>query len=321
LELRICFGTSGLVWCPLSPYSFYKGDLQAINKVEITPVTNEFVQIGDPSIIVDNIEATGTDDKSYAITKLGAVAHTLSVVDRTLEVGRCESTIYCFGISQALYDGLVQRYTQMKLTYPTQVLNFSAMSNSLKGNKDGKSSQTITPRFIDTIFLLFPMTARNHSVFRNPGFKNFYLTCGGYGQLPDIPYGTINEPRFLEMLSNALNVNCNSVGLNKEVLQSILMNDTDDAGKGRNSRDCSSFLIGIPTETDGTFQQGQTSTTPVTYELHVTQEEENFYCKHCATVPIIAMLQDAVISIQIMPDGSPPLVEIGPFDITSPVSQ
>jgi hypothetical protein len=126
----------------------------------------------------------------------------------------------------------------------------------------------------------------------------------------------------LELLSNALNVNCNSVGLNKEVVQSILMSDAKGgATGGLYSRDCSSFLIGIPTETDGTFQQGQTSTTPITYELHVTQDTSNFYCAKIATVPVIGMLQDAVLSIQIMPDGSPPLVEIGPFDITSPVSQ
>jgi hypothetical protein len=59
----------------------------------------------------------------------------------------------------------------------------------------------------------------------------------------------------------------------------------------------------------------------VTYELHVTQDQENYYYQNVATVPVIGMLQDAVLSIQIMPDGSPPLVEIGPFDITSPVSQ
>jgi hypothetical protein len=329
LELRICFGTSGLVWCPLSPYTFFNNDPAQIAKAKVAPVTCEFVQIGDSAWIVDDCTATGTKDDDFAFTAFGAKEHTLSVIDRTLVVERCESTIYCFGISQALYDGLVQRYTQMTLTYPTQVLNFSAMSNTLAKNVNGKSSQTITPRFIDTIFLLFPLTARHHSVFRNPGFTNFYLTCGGYGQLPDIPYGTVNEPRFLELLSNALNVNCNSVGLNKEVLNSIIMNDNKDSAAGRVLRDRSSFLIGIPTETDGTFQQGQTSTTPVTYELHVTQTLDDkstgtpgsYYAMNCATVPIIAMLQDAVISIQVMPDGSPPLVEIGPFDITSPVSQ
>jgi hypothetical protein len=109
--------------------------------------------------------------------------------------------------------------------------------------------------------------------------------------------------------------------LNKEVLNSILEVDIETTHLGLVSKDCTSFLIGIPTETDGTFQQGQTSTTPVTYELHVTQKTDTNYCQKVATVPIIAMLQDAVISIQVMPDGSPPLVEVGPFDITSPVSQ
>jgi hypothetical protein len=165
------------------------------------------------------------------------------------------------------------------------------------------------------------MKATNHTIFKNPGFTNFYLTCGGYGQLPDIPYGTVNEPRFIELLTNALNVNSNSIGLNRELLNSVLLCDNATASTGVISADATSFLIGIPTETDDTFQQGQTSTTPVTYELHVTQDKESDYYQNTETVPILAMLQDAVLSIQVMPDGSPPLVEVGPFDITSPVSQ
>jgi hypothetical protein len=81
-------------------------------------------------------------------------------------------------------------------------------------------------------------------------------------------------------------------------------------------------MIAIPLETDNTFQQGQTSATPINYELHVTQNDDSdlSYSKLVQRPPLICLLQDATISIQVMADGSPSLVEVGPFDITSPVS-
>jgi hypothetical protein len=196
------------------------------------------------------------------------------------------------------------------------------MSNVLSTDV-AKSSQTITPRFIDTIFLLFPVNGNYRTVFKNPGFRSFQLTCGGFGQFPDISYGTVNEPRLVELTQNALNLNNNSVTPNEEVLNS-LMDDWNQMqpNKGWESYDCTSFLIAIPMETDGTFQQGMTSATPINYELIVTQDVLNInsYSRRTDRPPLICLLQDATISIQVMADGSPALVEVGPFDITSPVS-
>jgi hypothetical protein len=54
----------------------------------------------------------------------------------------------------------------------------------------------------------------------------------------------------------------------------------------------------------------------------VTQnlKETDSYGRITQAVPLIGLLQDATFSIQIMPDGSPSLVEIGAFDITSPIN-
>jgi hypothetical protein len=80
-------------------------------------------------------------------------------------------------------------------------------------------------------------------------------------------------------------------------------------------------MLAIPMETDNTFQQGQTSATPINYELNITQGDTgDLYGAKTERPPLICLLQDATISIQVMTDGSPSLVEVGPFDITSPVS-
>jgi hypothetical protein len=247
---------------------------------------------------------------------------TLSVDSTSLEISKLDSCLYCFGIADQLYQGLKSRYTGMTLTYPTQVLNIASMSNLLKGETP-KSSQTITPRFIDTLFLLFPLKSGYRTIFRNPGFRQWYLTAGGFGQYPDIPYGTVDEPRLIEMVQNGVNLNSNGVTLNEELYRSLIgTNTVQTPTNGWRSEDRTSFLLAIPLETDNTFQQGQTSATPINYELHVNQStaDDYAYGKVTERPPLICLLQDATISVQVMADGSPSLVEVGPFDITSPVS-
>ena len=192
------------------------------------------------------------------------------------------------------------------------------MSNTIKA-ASCKSSQTITPRFIDAIFILFPLTPNYRSVFKNPLFDTIQLQCGGYGNIPDIAYGTKQEPRLIESLQNALNLNCDTTCLNKSVLTSMISTNDDLTTTGLESFDTTSFLVGFPVETDNTFQQGQTSNTPITYTLNVTQDVSNYYATNTTTVPIMGFLIDSTFSIQIRPDGQPPIVEIGAFDITSPV--
>jgi hypothetical protein len=305
----------------------------------IETITNEFVQIGDPIKFQYLIETKPYEPKTDPdpdaeppivggpavpahLKQITSAVNSVRAIETTLVMDRVDTIIYCFGIADQLYQGLVGRYTSMTLTYPTQVLNIASMSNILKTNSNPKSSQTSTPRFIDTLFFLFPFKTTHHSVFKNPGFTNFYLTAGGFGQYPDIPYGTKGDPRFVEMIQNAINLNTNSVAPNEEVLNSIMDSGAGSmaADEGQVSEDCTSFFIAIPLETDGTFQQGQTSATPVNYELHIQQDENSGYSKGVQASPLICCLQDATISVQVMADGSPPLVEVGPFDITSPVA-
>jgi hypothetical protein len=126
------------------------------------------------------------------------------------------------------------------------------------------------------------------------------------------------------MIQNAVNLNNNSVTPNEEVLHSLMSAEKKQLPSlGFVSRDTTNFFIAIPMETDGTFQQGMTSATPINFELIVYQDdvvEKESYGWLVDRPPLIALLQDATISIQVMGDGSPALVEVGPFDITSPVS-
>ena len=90
------------------------------------------------------------------------------------------------------------------------------------------------------------------------------------------------------------------------------------------SNERTSFFIGLPTETDATFQQGQTSNTPITYEIiaDLKRDDNNgkngsYYGKHNQTPPIMATLNDIVLSVHVQPNGMPPVVEMGSYDVTS----
>ena len=217
-------------------------------------------------------------------------------------------------------------YIQQELIFPTQILTFTTMSKPLNNESTGRcsSTQTITPRFVDSIIFLFPLTPVHHTVFKNPIFKNFQLRCGGYGVVPTIPLATDgSDPMFIELCQNAMNINGKQKGFNKEVIQSLTNIDNCNITTGNISYDRTSFFIGLPTETDNTFQHGQTSNTPITYEIVcdiATKVDpsagSNNYFKN-KTPPFMELLQDTVISIHVQPNGMPPVVEIDQYNIHS----
>ena len=310
-ELKVMFGTQGLVWCPVGPSKELIADIGIYKEFQMEPITSEFVQIGDPAFMF-------TD---FASPKLKAAARRITV-ERNYETDKAYSVIPNFGIDNDIYQSLVQRYTQQELIFPTQILTFTTMSKSL-GTGHGSSTQTITPRFVDSIFFLFPLDSTHHTVFKNPKFTNFQLRCGGYGVVPTIPFATDGtDPMFIELCQNAMNVNGEQTGFNKEVVQSLMYVKTEDEDpvvpRRHFSYDTTSFFIGLPTETDNTFQQGQTSNTPITYEIVCDLPEDSFYAAASPKPPpIMGLLQDTVISIHVQPNGLPPVIEFGQYDVTS----
>jgi hypothetical protein len=314
IELKLFFSTNGLVVATPDPAAYLDYNIAAIAVTTMPLVTSEFVQISDPIMMPTNYTAASGSTPA-SIT----AAERIITVTRDSKVVICESLINNFGLNQTVYDSLVQRYSQQVLTYPTQILQVTTMSNVLN-QQNAKASQTITPRFIDTIFLLFPLKVHHRSVFKNPVFQSFQLSCAGYGHIPSIAYGTYQEPRLIEMCANAVNLNNDTTGMNREVLNSFTLSTDVSRLDTNTSLDCTHFFIGLPTETDNTFQQGQTSNTPINYELTVTNTTgDNSYMNHVNAPPLFCLLMDATFNIMVNPSGQPPVVTIGPNDVTSPV--
>ena len=219
------------------------------------------------------------------------------------------------------YSSLVQRYSNPSspLTFPTQTLSVYTTINALKNIND-KTTCTITPRFVDSIFCLFPLHNRHKTVFKNPLLDSFYISAGGYGNIPARPFGTNEQyPEFLEYCQNAMNMNGEQSGFNKEVVASLTNKYTYNATISNYPDDRTSFFIGLPTKTDNTYQQGLTSLSPINFEINVSQKIGNdTFANEVDTPPLLCLLYDGSISILVQPNGMPPLVRIGSYDITTP---
>ena len=323
IELRILFGIAGLVVAPVNPAAVFNKP-HAISQYDIDAITNEFRPYMESFTMITEYTAptyNGSGSTSLQpIKTYGKLkATSVNINARMNQVSRCESVINCFGIASDVYDALVARYVETPLTFPTQTISFAPLANTLKGKDSVVSSITLTPRFVDSLFLLFPLKQCYRTCYHNPQLTNYLLQCGGYGSIPGIRHGTVDADAamVMEELQNALNVNCDTLCLNKDVARSMIYEGDDT--RGYKSRDVSNFLIGFATETDNTFQQGQTSNTPITYSFVVNQDKTKTYAANVEVPPILGVLVDSTFSIQIRPDGAPAIVEIGAYDITSPM--
>ena len=88
LELKVMFGTQGLVWCPVGIHDDLVHDPVNFIQFNINPITNEFTQIGDPATIWNS--NNGAENLTTAQITL--------TVDRNYEIVDSYSVIPNFGI-------------------------------------------------------------------------------------------------------------------------------------------------------------------------------------------------------------------------------
>lgn len=315
LELRLKFSTEGMVCCPM-PYTDLLTDPAKRNSiVSVSKYTTSFVPLGETFM--------GIYSCSIASDKRTINTAEMKVEKTGLTVNKCNSILCCFGIDDGIYQSLKSRYSGQSLSFPTQTLSFHQMDGRMECNEGGGSfnlALTITPRFIDTIFFLFPRRPNHKTCYYNPLFDEVRLYMGGYGTMPDQSMTSYGMTAY-EMTQNALNLNNDMFGLSEGVMRSQIVSQqaTVEAQLlGYEANDISNYVLAFPTSTDNTFQQGQTSSSPITYELKGTLNKNTMFIKDKSQcVPLMGFLKDSVFAIQVRPTG-PPIVALDEFDIASP---
>ena len=92
----------------------------------------------------------------------------------------------------------------------------------------------------------------------------------------------------------------------------------DAALKGYKPKDLTNFVLAFPVSVDNSFQQGQTSSSPITYQFKAAVNGNSFLKdSNTNCVPLMGFLKDSVFAIQIRPSG-PPYINIDEYDISSP---
>lgn len=315
LELRLKFSTDGMVCCPM-PYTDLLTSPGKRNYVKnIDKYTTSFVPLGQVF--------TGIYKSTIESGVRSVSACQMKVEKTSLTVHKCSSILCCFGIDDAIYQSLISRYSGQSLSFPTQTLSFHQMDGRMECAEGGGSfnlALTITPRFIDTIFFLFPLQSNHRTCYYNPLLDEVRLYMGGYGTMPDQSMTSYGMTAY-EMAQNALNMNNDMFGLNEGAMRSQIVSQelkVESQLLGYSANDISNYVLAFPTSTDNTFQQGQTSSSPITYELKGTLNKNTMFIKDKSQcVPLMGFLKDSVFAIQIRPSG-PPIVALDEFDIASP---
>ena len=320
LEMRIKFSLDGLVVAPVGPEYICKGNPLQLHKIAMASgsengITNKFVpykalEIADSSIYGITAAAYASNTLTLTAGNIGAT------ISATPQIIRCESHLACFGLDQNIYNQIASQYTQRALSFPIQTMSFHQMNGNF-GAAGGEYTPSLTavPRFVDSIFILFPKNSDYHTCFDNVMAERYQIKMGGYGTFPEVQYESWS-PEFLEVSANVFNVNNDLTGFSKDVLKSLVNHSNNY--RGFYSNDTSNFVLAIPTSTDNTFQQGQTSNTTINYLLHITLDSNSPFKASSTTTPIICFLKDSVLAVQLRGNGAPPIVTLDEYDITSP---
>ena len=313
IEIRIKFGISGLVCTPLCHEYICANPANYHKAVFTSDITNKFVPLSE--LLDGNVKGIISVTTSSGTTTLTSGTQSILTMAGRPVIDNCFSHLACFGLDDNLYQQLIQRYMKESLSFPIQTLTFNQMNGNM-GGTTGKNdfTLTVTPRFVDTIFVLFPKTNTFRTCYENPLFNSFVLKMGGYGTMPEIAYSS-TSPEFYELVSNAFNTNNDLTGFNKDVMKSLT--NASNSSTGYYSKDVSNFVLAFPTSTDNTFQQGQTSNTAITYQLKTEFGSGSPYYNTSTCTPIMGLLKDSVLAIQLRPSG-PPIISLDEYDITSP---
>ena len=300
-ELRVYFNWENLVVCPIKPslnQSYYQCFKVASDtaKVGFTQIGDSFTGISK----VDNTTSAGT-----ATATCGAETINVS----SMETYSVEANLATFQLRMDVNEELKARYSDKPLTFPVNTFQISRFSGSPNwGGGAGKALDTVLCQSInncDTVFVLFPSTPNERTVFRNPELKSLQLICGEFGAYPQQPIDTFNSSKFLNMCGDALNVNSSPLtSFNKDTANSLMSKTIGFTQAGATKAiqydncDNSNFFVGIPFSIDNDFQGGLSSPAAnINFKLMATTSKD----LSTWTTPLIAaFLIDG--SIMIKPD-------------------
>jgi hypothetical protein len=291
--------------------------------------TTYFTQIGQPFKMPHKLNWNNTT----AITTA-----TLTVVNQTLtcsagKITNCMFDQCTFQVQTAVNDALRAKYMENPLIIPTNVLQYGKFSGQPVNNADGVPFQATLSQSLencDSVFLLIPNNNFQETCYYQPYLEQVRLQLGEFGTHPARYVRTYDDPRFVAMCLDALNLERSDISsMNKEVARSLFHNrksyiinngvlgGVDATEELDLFGDRSNFFIGISLSQVG-FQSGTVSSPntniPFIFDGSLVRKAGTDSATDKNGWPIetslIAMfLLDIAIIIQVAPNSDIPIVK------------
>jgi hypothetical protein len=303
------------------------------NAPEVDLQQQDFVQIGKPFKFVEKAHLTKLADSTIAKLEFANQTMTggcpknyiaLSPVDGTLT--QCLVHITTFQLRYEVFEGLRQMYSEQPLIIPVNILTYSRFSGQPGRNEKGEPYHATLSQSLencDSLFVLIPSDSDQTTCFYQPYLREVRMSLGEFGIHPARTVCTWDDPAFVHMCLDALNLESAEItGLNEDVLRSLngdrshWMLAPGTGGLLQTAAktnvllgDKSNFFIGISLSQVG-FQSGTVSSPntniPFIFDASLDRELPN----PISTSIICMFLFDCALMIQVVPGSDIPVVKL-----------
>jgi hypothetical protein len=318
-EIELYPNWTNLVVVPVPLATTGGADMTKFVPLDPDKTTTDFVQIGKPFTMVSNYNSSNKWEWGHDyVINCGAGTVTQCLMNTTT-----------FELRYEVYEGLRQMYAEQPLVIPTNILTYGRFSGqpSTSANADNfHATLSQSLENCDSVFILVPFDNGQTTCFYQPYLKDVRLSMGQFGTHPARYVQTWDDPRFLAMCLDSLNLETSEItAMNEDVARSLNTQrrfyhttaaDTFgdwqlfSTGKG----DCSNFFIGISLSQVG-FQSGTVSSpnnnVPFIFDATLDRGDDHPADKLKIDTSIIVMfLIDCALMIQVVQDSDVPIVKL-----------
>jgi hypothetical protein len=239
-----------------------------------------------------------------------------------------------FALRYEVFEGLRQMYAEQPLIIPTNILTYGRFSGEPTGGKadangDGDNFHATLSQSLencDSIFVLVPFENGQTTCFYQPYLRDMRLSLGEFGVRPARYVNTWDDPRFIAMVLDSLNLETSEItAMNEDVARSLNFQKKctwfgEDGKKTANwektskfDGDKSNFFIGFSLSQVG-FQSGTVSSpntnVPFIFDAVVDRTKPHDLTPKITTSIIVMFLIDCALMIQVVADSDVPIVKL-----------
>ena len=221
-----------------------------------------------------NPAASSEDEKAGSVDKIEYYDAAFKCTTSTLT--KCRLYLAQYMLTIDVYNALSAKYIQYPLLFPIQTVQWKNFTKELHADPNFNCAESLTLTHCDTMYIIFRKDINSRTCFENPEIS-FQINIDGKFY-PREMYNTVEDPRFTNMMYDALNLN-NSALLSiptdlRTSLQPYVKINSYAGGNPEPSTeyhystiDRSNFFIAIPFSTDEDFMGGISSGSTCQVEL------------------------------------------------------